>query len=84
MSGFISPTAINWLLGSAIAALLLWATVAVVRRPRNARRKPGGLQMLGATMLGFGEPFDPPSRHLAEAKSDTLGEDDESGDPPTT
>ena len=84
MSGHLSPTAIRWLLGFAIAALLLWATVAIVRRPRDARRKPGGLQMLGAMMLGFGEPFDPPSRHLAEAKSDTPKEDDESGDPPTT
>ena len=59
MSGHLSPTAISWLLGFAIAALLLWATVAIVRRPRDARRKPGGLQMLGAMMLGFGEPFDP-------------------------
>ena len=84
MSWLLTPTALGWLLALVIAALLVWATVAVARRPRDSRRKPGGLQMLGAMMLGFGEPFDPPSRHLAEAKSENPREEDESGDPPTT
>jgi hypothetical protein len=80
----MSSIALSLTVGLAVAALLLWATVTVVRRPRSARRKPGGLQMLGAVMLSFGEPFDPPSKHLAEAKSDKTGEADESGDPPVT
>ena len=84
MSAHDSPALLGWLLAFAIAGLLLWATVAVVRRPRDKRRKPGGLQMLGAMMLGFGEPFDPASKHLVEAKSDRVREDDESGDPPET
>lgn len=84
MSALHSPDWLGWLLAFVIAALLLWATIAVVRRPRAGRRKPGGLQMLGAMMLGFGEPFDPASKHLVEAKSDNPKEADESGDPPET
>jgi hypothetical protein len=84
MSWLNSHGALSWSLAVAFAALLLWATVAVAGQPRQRRRKPGGLQMLGALMLGFGEPFDPPSKHLAEAKSDKTGEADESGDPPAT
>ena len=74
------------------APIAVWLFVAVVglavfafirHRPRR-KGKPGGLQMMGALMLGFGEPFDPPSKHVAEAKSDTPKEGDESGDPPKT
>ena len=75
-----------WLLAAAIALIAAWAAVSALRsaqRKERGRQKPGGLQMLGAMMLGFGEPLDPPSRHVAEAKSENL-EDDESGDPPVT
>lgn len=74
----LSPVSIAvWLFVALVGA----AVFAFIRRPRG-KRKPGGLQMMGALMLGFGEPFDPPSKHLAEAKSDNPKEGDESGDPP--
>ena len=69
-----------------IAVLAAWGAIALTRRGRGKSgkpRRPGGLQMLGAVMLGLGEPLDPPSRHVAEAKSDNP-RDDETGDPPTT
>lgn len=76
----------HWLITGAallIAALAAWGAIALSRRGRGKPGKPGGLQMLGAMMLGLGEPLDPPSRHVAEAKSENP-RDDETGDPPKT
>ncbi|HYE48614.1 MAG TPA: hypothetical protein VEB20_03415 [Azospirillaceae bacterium] len=70
-----------------IAILFTAATVAVVQSRRRDRlkrgqRRVGGLQLLGAVFLGFGEPLDPPTRHTREANTDKPRESDRSGDPP--
>lgn len=79
MESWIGP-ALAWI----AVALVAWAAVAMARHRPRARGKPGGFQIMAAVMLGLGEPLDPPSKHLAEAKSDNPREGDDSGDPPTT
>jgi len=69
------------LLAVALIALVALATLLVARRPRRSRR-PGGLQMLGAVLLGVGEPLDPPVKHAVEAKSEKPKGSPETGEPP--
>jgi len=79
MANFPPPELwVPWLL----VALVAWAAFAAVSwRPRR-RGKPGGLQLMGAVLLGVGEPLDPPTQRVAEARDERRKKNDDSGDPP--
>jgi hypothetical protein len=65
---------------AAIAALVLAIPLAALAGRRLGRRARGNLALAGI-LLGLGEPFDPPKRHLAEAGESKRG-DPAAGDPP--
>lgn len=70
---------IGWAAGLVLIGLTAWATVAVAGG--RGRRRGGGFTAMAALLLGFGAPFDPPQRHLAEAKDETRKGSPETGEP---
>ena len=70
-----------------IAALLLIACLAAAvplagLAGRGAGRRMRGNLQLAATLLGFGEPLDPPLKHLVEADNAKEDESPAPGEPP--
>jgi hypothetical protein len=63
------------------AAVLLVPLVALAGR--GLGRKARGNLALAGILLGFGEPFDPPQRRLAEASHKDEEAEEAAGDPTT-
>ena len=64
------------------AALLAVLPLAAWLGRRHGRAVKGNLA-LASILLGFGQPLDPPTRHLVEAKEGETKGPDAAGDPPT-
>jgi hypothetical protein len=65
-----------------IACLAAVIPLAALAGKGAGKRVRGNLQ-LAAILLGFGEPLDPPSKHLAEAGDRDESESPAPGEPPT-
>ena len=69
-----------------VFALVVLAVLALIPLVALAGRKTGrslrGNLALASILLGFGEPFDPPQKHLAEASHKEEEESEAAGDPP--
>ena len=65
----------------AVLAVVLLAPLVGWLGHRHGSSIKGGVA-LASLMLGFGVPFDPPTKHLIEASERRVAEDDESGEPP--
>ncbi|HEX3916244.1 MAG TPA: hypothetical protein VHW60_02820 [Caulobacteraceae bacterium] len=63
-----------------LAALALIPIVALAGRGAGKRMR--GNLALAAMLLGLGEPFDPPSKHLVEASHKDEEESEAAGAPP--
>jgi len=68
------------------ACLLVGCFVAVIPLAalagRGAGKRMRGNLQLAAILLGFGEPLDPPLKHLVEADNPKEEQSDAAGDPP--
>lgn len=71
---------IGWGVGLALIALVIWGIFAAARR-KPGGRKPGGMQLMAAMMLGLGAPMDPPQRHVAETRDGPKKGSPETGEP---
>jgi hypothetical protein len=65
-----------------VACLIAGIPLAALVGKGAGKRMRGNLQ-LAAILLGFGEPLDPPSKHLAEAGDREESESPTPGEPPT-
>jgi hypothetical protein len=65
----------------ALGALVVLAPLMAWLGHRHGRSIKGGLA-LASILLGFGVPFDPPTKHLIEANEGEEKGDSESGEPP--
>lgn len=65
-----------------LVVLLLAPLVAWLGHSYGGKLKRGAA--MASLLMGFGLPFDPPSKHLIEAKEGEEEGREASGDPPTT
>lgn len=65
----------------ALAALIILAPLVAWIGHKHGRSIKGGIG-LASIMLGFGVPFDPPTKHLIEAAEGEVKGDNETGEPP--
>lgn len=68
----------KWLI--ALGAFVVIAPLVAWLARRQARSVKGGL-LLASVLLGFGEPLDPPSKHVIEASGDREKEGPSTGEP---
>jgi hypothetical protein len=74
---------VGWIAAGLLVACLVAAIPLAALAGKSAGKRVRGNLQLAAILLGFGEPLDPPSKHLAEAGERDESETPAPGEPPT-